>query len=113
MNHHDQREDTDPKLRALLRETMPRHDLPARFAEAVWHRIEREESLAQVAPAMPSWLDRFARLVLQPRLALAIVAAVMIAGAVLGFMTAGDAAREAARASYLTAVTPYAKAPQS
>ena len=103
----------DPALRALLREASPRPALPPRFAESVWQRIERGEAAELESSLAPTWLDRLASLVLQPRLALATVAAVMVAGAVLGFVTAGDAARDAARASYVTAVTPFAQAPRS
>ena len=102
----------DPALRTLLREAMPGPALPPRFVESVWHRIERVEA-AELPASSPSWLDRLASLVLQPRLALATVAVVVVAGTLLGFLTAGDQARDAARASYVTAVTPFAKPPPS
>jgi hypothetical protein len=106
-------DNSDPKLRALLRETLPPREPPPRFAEAVWQRIERAEALEQAAPVGPSWLDRLAGLILQPRAALAIAAIVMVAGALLGFLAAGDEAHQAARDIYLTAVTPYAETPNS
>jgi hypothetical protein len=99
----------DPALSSLLRETMPRPALPPRFAQSVWQRIERAEAAAPERSR--SWLDLLASLVLRPRFALATVTVVMMAGALLGFVTAGDAAREAARASYVAAVNPLAKTP--
>ena len=103
----------DPALRALLRETVPGPALPPRFVESVWQRIERAEAAGSETSPSPSWLDRLASLVLQPRLALATVAIVMVAGALLGFVMAADEARDAARASYVTAVTPFAQSPRS
>ncbi len=102
--------DPDPALRSLLRETLPAPALPPRFAESVWQRIERAE-----APALQpshSWLDLLASLVLRPRLALATIAVIMVAGSFLGFVSAGDEARDAARASYAATVSPFIKAPR-
>src|SRR5689334_8595567 len=111
MKTTSQPENPDPALRALLREAMPGPALPPRFAESVWHRIERAEAIE--SPSVLSWLDRLAGVWLQPRLALATVAVVMIAGALLGFVMAGDQARDAARSSYVAFVSPFAKAPLS
>lgn len=112
MNPHDQREDSDPKLQALLRESLPPSTLPPRFTESVWRRIERSEAMEKAAP-LPSWLDHLAALLLRPRLALAVATLVLAASAALGFLAAAGDAHEAARDTYLTAVTPYAKPPQS
>jgi hypothetical protein len=113
MKAHDPRADSDPKLRALLRESLPPSALPPRFAESVWRRIERSEALDKAAPPGASWLDHLAAVLLRPKLALAVAAVVLAVSAALGFLTAAGDAQEAARDTYLTAVTPYAKPPQS
>jgi hypothetical protein len=94
----------DTRLGALLRASRPSPSLPPRFQEAVWRRIEDAE-----APVKPeSWLDKLAMLVLRPRFAFATVAALVLAGVLLGAYNGTQAARQDAQAQYLEAVAPSA-----
>ncbi len=94
----------DARLGALLRASRPSPSLPPRFPEGVWRRIEDA-----AAPAKPeSWLDAVAALVLRPRLAFATVAALVLAGVLLGAYDGTQVARQDAQAQYLAAVAPAA-----
>jgi hypothetical protein len=94
----------DAKLGALLREGRASPVLPPRFQEAVWRRIEEAE--AGAGRRWRAWLDRAVLRVMRPRLALAAIAAVMVAGAILGARDGAQFARQDARAHYLAAVAP-------
>jgi cell division protein FtsX len=94
----------DAKLSALLRASRVSPALPPRFQEAVWRRIEG----AEVPVKSDSWLDALAALVLRPSWALATVAALMVAGALLGVYNGTQAASQEAQAQYLAAVAPAA-----
>ncbi|MDE3067542.1 MAG: hypothetical protein KGJ60_08320 [Verrucomicrobiota bacterium] len=92
----------DTQLSALLRQGRVSPALPPRFQENVWRRIEEAE-----APQISgSWLDRFASLVLRPRFACATVAALMLAGVLLGARQGAQAARQEAQARYVALVAP-------
>jgi hypothetical protein len=92
----------DARLGALLRASRPSPSLPPRFRESVWRRIEDA-----AAPAKPgSWLDSLAALVLRPRYAFATVAALVLAGVLLGGYDGSQVARQDAQARYLAAVAP-------
>jgi hypothetical protein len=92
----------DTKLSALLRQSRVSPPLPPRFQENVWRRIEDAQ-----APAKPaSWLDAFATLVLRPRFAYATVAALLLAGALLGAHQGAQIAKQDAQARYVAMVAP-------
>ena len=92
----------DARLGSLLRAARPSSSLPPRFQEGVWRRIE--DAAAPVKPE--SWLDALAALVLRPRFAFATVAALVLAGALLGTYDGTQVARQDAQARYLAAVAP-------
>jgi hypothetical protein len=95
----------DGRLRALVRESRPSPDLPPGFQNAVWRRIERagarEESLS-----LAEWLDRAVARVLQPRLALAGVTALLLVGVAIGALQGSRLANDLAKQQYLAAVSP-------
>ncbi len=101
MNKEDSNPD-DARLGALLRKSRPSPSLPPRFHEGVWRRIE--DATAPVKP--DSWLDTLAMLVLRPRFAFATVAALVLAGVLLGAYDGTQVARQDAQARYLAAVAP-------
>jgi hypothetical protein len=89
----------------LLKEARPAPPLPPRFQELVWRRLERAESLAE-APSRLAWLDRLVGRLLQPRLAVATLAVLLLAGGLMGVRSGAAAARQTAQARYLAAVAP-------
>lgn len=94
----------DQKLTALLRDARPAPELPPRFRQSVWRRIEDAE-----APAKnESWLDAFAVLVLRPRFAVAAAAVLLLAGILAGMTDGRQLAQHDARQNYLAAVAPHA-----
>ena len=92
----------DAKLRALLRESRLAPELPPRFQDAVWRRLERAE-----APAA-NWLDALAAWFLRPRLAFATATAMLLLGISLGIAQGASHADELAKARYLDSVSPPA-----
>ncbi|MGD0744670.1 MAG: hypothetical protein ABSA45_05905 [Verrucomicrobiota bacterium] len=92
----------DARLGELLRASLPSPALPPRFQDGVWRRIEEAEAPAK----SESWLDALAVLVLRPRFAFATVAAVALAGVLLGAYDGTQVARQDAQARYLAAVAP-------
>jgi len=92
----------DALLAEHLRSARPAPALPPRFQEQVWRRIELP---ARAEPAT-AWLERLAQLILQPRLAAAAVAGLVLAGALLGAQSGTGFTREAAQGRYLAAVAP-------
>ncbi|MBE0542875.1 MAG: hypothetical protein IH623_16110 [Verrucomicrobia bacterium] len=94
----------DARLSALLHESRAAPALPPRFQEGVWRRIERAE--AQSSANGNSWLDALIQMVFRPRLAFAAVAALVLAGALLGVREGVNTARHDAQARYLATVAP-------
>jgi hypothetical protein len=92
----------DAEVSALLRQARVSPALPPRFQQNVWRRIEDAE-----APAKPaSWLDALAALILRPRLAIASIAILMLAGILLGANEGAQNARHDAQARYVASVAP-------
>jgi hypothetical protein len=89
----------DEALGKLLREGRPAPDLPPRFQENVWHRIEANESAAAIG-----WVEALAALVLKPRFAIATVSALLLVGALLGTWEGSTHARQAAQDRYVASV---------
>jgi len=96
----------DEKLRTLLRESHGGSELPPRFQEAVWSRIERGE----IEPAaQASLLERFLSGVLRPQWVALTLALFLAAGVVSGLQQGRDRAMANARARYLATVNPFEK----
>lgn len=93
---------SDIKFREVLRAARPSPSLPPRFQENVWRRIEEAEAPAKSV----SWLDAFAALVLRPRFAYAMVAALMLAGVLMGSYQGAQTVKQTEQARYLAAVAP-------
>jgi len=93
----------DQNLTALLRANRPAPELPPRFRQNVWRRIEDV-----AAPATETWLDALAALVLRPRFALALAAGLLLAGMLAGTLDGRHLARHDAQLNYLAAVAPHA-----
>jgi hypothetical protein len=92
----------DAKFRETLRAARPSPSLPPRFQENVWRRIEDAESPAKSG----SWLDAFAALILRPRFAYATVAALVLAGVLLGTYSGAQTAKQTEQARYVALVAP-------
>ena len=92
----------DAKLQDLLRGNRPAPELPPRFQQNVWRRIEEAAAPAKSA----SWLDALAALILRPRLAFASIAVLMLAGILFGANAGTQTARQDAQARYMAAVAP-------
>jgi hypothetical protein len=95
----------EARLRAVLRESRPTPDLPPGFQNAVWRRIERAGSPRQ-GLSLAAWLDHAADWILQPRLALAGAAAMLLIGLSIGLMQGASQANDLAKQRYLAAVSP-------
>ena len=92
----------DAKLAGLLRAARSSPSLPPRFEQNVWRRIESAD-----APDAPvSWLDLLAGLILRPRLAVATVAVLMLAGIMLGTIEGAKVVRQDLQARYVASVAP-------
>jgi hypothetical protein len=103
MNHLPETNE-DARLKGLLREARPAPDLPPRFQESVWRRLER-----QAAPAASSigWLDRLVGLFLRPQFAMGSLALLLVIGSLTALPSGVQNARQAARERYLASVAPY------
>jgi hypothetical protein len=96
---------SDARLGALLRSARGAPGLPPRFREGVWRRIEESAAPAKVSGDF-TWLDALVAMMLRPRLALATVAVLVVAGALLGVRDGNQMAHRDAQARYLAAVAP-------
>ena len=99
----------DEALSRLLQTWKPEAQLPPRFQEAVWRRIEDAEPLH--APGLlhviTLWLEKTFR---RPALAVSYVAIIMLVGAAAGFWHAEDRtaqARSEWRTRYVQSIDPY------
>ncbi|MGA2245519.1 MAG: hypothetical protein ABSH48_11000 [Verrucomicrobiota bacterium] len=94
----------DQPLNSLLREARTSPDLPPRFQQNVWRRIEDAEASAN----SDSWLDGLANLILRPRLAVTLAAVLLLVGAAAGTLQGRQTARHDAQLNYLASVAPAA-----
>jgi len=102
----DERSETaDNRLRTVLRGARPEPDLPSRFEESVWRRIERQETI-ESEPVGSAWLELLVARILRPRLAMAGIVVILVTGGVLGAMDGTVSARDAARDRYVASVAP-------
>lgn len=97
----------ETKLRELLYHARPNAELPPRFQENVWRRIEQAESSSAATDAN-NWLSAVAGWLLRPRLALAVATMLVLVGVGLGLNNGMQQARTEAQARYLAAVAPNA-----
>lgn len=95
------------RLRELLRASRPTAELPPRFQENVWRRIERADE-SQTSPVRAGWLDALAAWLLRPQLAFALAAVLVLMGVGLGWNSGERLARSEAQARYIAAVAPNA-----
>jgi hypothetical protein len=95
------------KLSELLRTTRPTAELPPRFQENVWRRIENAEA-SQLKANSAGWLDALATWILRPQLAFAFAAVLVLMGVSLGWNSGERLARSEAQARYVAAVAPNA-----
>lgn len=94
----------DKKLKSLLDEARPVPDLPPRFQENVWRRIESAEA-GKISGAA-NWLDALAGWLMRPRLAFALAAVLLFAGSSVGWIKGQQLGRHEAQARYVEAVAP-------
>jgi hypothetical protein len=94
----------EAKLQELLRSARPTAELPPRFQENVWRRIEHAAPSHTRTSA--GWLDALAAWVLRPQLAFAVAAVIVLAGAGLGWNSGERLAHNEAQARYVSAVAP-------
>jgi hypothetical protein len=99
--NHNQSEDTP--LGALLRQARVSPELPPRFQQNVWRRIEAAEAPVKTE----TWLDALAALILRPRFALAAAAVLLLAGVLAGTFDGRQLARHDAEMTYLASVAPH------
>jgi hypothetical protein len=102
--------DQDQRLNALLAEWRVEGDLPPRFSESVWRRIENGEEAPGAWQIARSWFERtFAR----PTVALAYCAILIGGGIALGSWRGQEQSSHAQaqlEARYVQAISPYHKA---
>jgi hypothetical protein len=107
MNDDDTQRVNDEKLRAILLEARPAApQLPPRFQQSVWRRIEKEDAAPIAKPAPFGWLQRWTERLLFPRFALASLALLLVAGGLTGFVSSADMVKQQAQERYLSAVAP-------
>jgi len=92
----------DTRFREVLRAARPSPSLPPRFHDNVWRRIEDTEAHTKSG----SWLDALTLLVFRPRFAYATVAALVLAGVLLGTYQGTQTARQNEQTRYVALVAP-------
>lgn len=95
----------ETKLHELLHHARPTADLPPRFQENVWRRIEQAES-SGVATDADNWLSVVAGWLMRPRLAFAVATMLVLVGVGLGFNNGAQQARAEAQVRYIATVAP-------
>lgn len=92
-------------LGRLLRESRPAPELPPGFQNAVWRHIERAEAFSDDSG---NWLERLSGWLLTPRFALSGMAAMVLAGALMGAMNAASLSKQTVKERYTDSVSPHA-----
>ena len=96
----------EAKLSEWLRAARPTPELPPRFQENVWRRIEVAEQPR--GSTATGWMDVVAAWVLRPRFALGVAALLVVTGVGLGWTSGERIAQGEAQARYVAAVAPDA-----
>lgn len=96
---------TEQKLSELLRTVRPAPDLPPRFQENVWRRVD-DAARRDLPAGTGRWLNGLAGWILLPRRALAVAAVLVLTGVGLGWSQGEHLAQHDAQARYLAAVAP-------
>ena len=101
--------EADAKLSRLLRECKVETNLPPRFQEQVWRRIERVEAQAKVHlwHTFTQWVDSTIN---RPALAVSYVAVLLFVGLTTGYFQAQDKSLQTEarwRTAYFQSVDPY------
>ncbi|MFO1452699.1 MAG: hypothetical protein U1F61_31320 [Opitutaceae bacterium] len=96
----------DSKLRALLREAHPSPELPPRFQEGVWRRLERAGRRHQETVSL-GLIERVVRGLFRPAFATVGLVAVIFAGVWMGVREGETRLRRVERAHYVAAVSPF------
>jgi len=99
MNNLDQNSN-NTRLHTLLSDSRPRPELPPRFRENVWQRIEHGET----PTAHPHWTETLAGWLLKPRYALAVITVLLLAGTLIGSFNGQSQARLLAQERYVATV---------
>jgi hypothetical protein len=99
-------ESDDEALRRLLREADAPVDLPPRFRESVWHRVE---AVRRESPQNPGWLESFVALLFRPALATAGLAILIVAGGFFGAQSGRARVEQEAQARYVASVSPLSR----
>lgn len=99
-------EPDDQALRRLLREADPPVDLPPRFRESVWRRIE---TARRAAPVGSGWMESIVALLFRPAFAASGLVVLMLAGSFLGVQSGRERARGEAQARYVVSVSPLSR----
>lgn len=97
----------DEALSRILREWKVKPQLPPRFQDAVWHRIERSET---VGPAWRILWDRLSAAITRPTLATSYLAVLLLTGLLAGYWQAkvANAQAEAQLSTrYVQVIDPY------
>ncbi len=101
----------DSRLGRLLRTWRVEAEVPPRFAEGVWRRIEREEGRADPAPAgWWRWLSGLAEAAVRPSFVAGYLALVLLLGAGAGFVSGHARSRGAEgdlKGRYVQSVDPF------
>ena len=101
MNSQDKNLSGDEnKIRALLNEARPQVELPPRFRESVWRRIDQGEAHT---PSI-NWLEALASLLLRPRFAIPSIAMLLLMGTLIGSLNGQAQARLIAQERYVATV---------
>jgi hypothetical protein len=93
----------DEPLRRLLRDADLKVDLPPRFRESVWSRID---AASRQPSGKSGWLEPLVALLFRPAIAMAGLTILMIAGGLLGAQSGRAGADQEARARYVASVSP-------
>jgi len=104
----------DAVLSGLLREWKVDSDLPPRFSEQVWRRIERGETAATFSPWASLW-NRIAQAFARPSLAAGYVAVLLLAGLAAGYFQARigtERVQDELSTRYVQMVDPYQRPPR-
>ena len=97
----------DETLSRVLREWKVKTQLPPRFQDSVWHRIERNEARE---PAWRLWFSRLTSAMARPGLATSYLAVLLLAGLLAGYWQARAANAQAEAqlsARYVQVIDPY------